>query len=103
MDLWEPFVQSVQAHVPQAERKIGFDSCMRGDPTLFIRGDEVEAAWTVVTPIPQAWAARRGSKVAGRSWRRADGACPPAHSGPSRLARVDAMGVASASAGPGSR
>ena len=25
MDMWEPYVQSVQAHVPQAERKIVFD------------------------------------------------------------------------------
>jgi glucose-6-phosphate 1-dehydrogenase len=29
---------------------------MRGDPTLFTRGDEVEAEWRIITPIEQAWA-----------------------------------------------
>ena len=28
---------------------------MRGDPTLFTRSDEVEAAWRIVDPILQAW------------------------------------------------
>lgn len=30
---------------------------MRGDPTLFIRRDMVEAQWRIVTPIVEAWAA----------------------------------------------
>jgi glucose-6-phosphate 1-dehydrogenase len=29
---------------------------MRGDATLFTRGDEIEAEWGIVTPIEQAWA-----------------------------------------------
>ena len=32
---------------------------MTGDQTLFIRGDEAEAAWTVIDPIEQAWAASK--------------------------------------------
>lgn len=28
---------------------------MRGDATLFTRGDEIEAEWGIVTPIEQAW------------------------------------------------
>jgi glucose-6-phosphate 1-dehydrogenase len=28
---------------------------MMGDPTLFTRGDEVEAEWRIITPIEQAW------------------------------------------------
>ena len=32
---------------------------MHGDATLFTRGDEVEQAWRVVTPILQAWEGRR--------------------------------------------
>ena len=28
---------------------------LRGDPTLFVRGDEAEAAWAVVEPVLQAW------------------------------------------------
>jgi glucose-6-phosphate 1-dehydrogenase len=31
--------------------------CMLGDSTLFIRRDEVETAWTLVTPVLEAWAA----------------------------------------------
>ncbi|WP_337286843.1 glucose-6-phosphate dehydrogenase [Candidatus Methylomirabilis sp.] len=30
--------------------------CMLGDSTLFIRRDEVESAWALVTPIVEAWA-----------------------------------------------
>ena len=29
---------------------------MRGDATLFIRGDEAEAQWRLITPIEEAWA-----------------------------------------------
>lgn len=29
---------------------------MRGDATLFTRGDEIEAEWKIITPIEQAWA-----------------------------------------------
>jgi glucose-6-phosphate 1-dehydrogenase len=32
--------------------------CMLGDSTLFIRRDEVEAAWALVTPMLEAWAAQ---------------------------------------------
>ncbi|MBI1999917.1 MAG: glucose-6-phosphate dehydrogenase [candidate division NC10 bacterium] len=31
--------------------------CMLGDATLFIRRDEVETAWALVTPVLEAWAA----------------------------------------------
>lgn len=31
--------------------------CMLGDSTLFIRRDEVESAWALVTPVLDAWAA----------------------------------------------
>lgn len=29
--------------------------CMLGDPTLFTRGDEVEASWRILTPLLNAW------------------------------------------------
>jgi glucose-6-phosphate 1-dehydrogenase len=42
-------------------RSTGYETllydCMIGDPMLFHRADMVEAAWTVVTPILEAWAA----------------------------------------------
>jgi glucose-6-phosphate 1-dehydrogenase len=31
--------------------------CMLGDPTLFTRGDEVEASWRILTPLLNAWEA----------------------------------------------
>jgi glucose-6-phosphate 1-dehydrogenase len=34
--------------------------CLLGDPTLFTRADEVEAAWRVVTPVLSAWEAQPG-------------------------------------------
>lgn len=41
---------------PTAYERLLLD-CMLGDATLFIRGDEVEAAWAAVTPVLEAWAA----------------------------------------------
>jgi glucose-6-phosphate 1-dehydrogenase len=39
---------------PEAYERLIYDA-MLGDQTLFIRGDEVEAAWAVVDPIEQGW------------------------------------------------
>jgi glucose-6-phosphate 1-dehydrogenase len=41
---------------PGAYERLLLDA-MIGDATLFARNDEVEAAWGLVTPILQAWAA----------------------------------------------
>ena len=40
---------------PEAYERLIFDA-MVGDQTLFIRGDEAEAAWAVIDPIEQHWA-----------------------------------------------
>jgi glucose-6-phosphate 1-dehydrogenase len=40
---------------PEAYERLIYDA-MVGDQTLFIRGDEAEAAWAVIDPIEQAWA-----------------------------------------------
>jgi glucose-6-phosphate 1-dehydrogenase len=40
---------------PEAYERLIFDA-MAGDQTLFIRGDETEAAWAVIDPIEQGWA-----------------------------------------------
>jgi glucose-6-phosphate 1-dehydrogenase len=42
--------------LPEAYERLIFDA-LRGDPTLFMRADELEAAWGFVTPILEAWAA----------------------------------------------
>ncbi len=41
------------------------NDCMLGDPTLFARGDSVEAAWSLITPIHEGWASNKKSKVHG--------------------------------------
>ncbi|MDP9174533.1 MAG: glucose-6-phosphate dehydrogenase [Planctomycetota bacterium] len=40
---------------PEAYERLLYDALL-GDQTLFIRGDEAEAAWQVIDPIEQAWA-----------------------------------------------
>jgi glucose-6-phosphate 1-dehydrogenase len=40
---------------PEAYERLIYDA-MAGDQTLFIRGDEAEAAWQVIDPIEKAWA-----------------------------------------------
>jgi len=39
---------------PEAYERLIFDA-MVGDQTLFIRGDEAEAAWAVIDPIEKGW------------------------------------------------
>jgi glucose-6-phosphate 1-dehydrogenase len=39
---------------PEAYERLLYDALI-GDQTLFIRGDEAEAAWAVIDPIEQAW------------------------------------------------
>src|ERR1700676_2743534 len=39
------------------------NDCLRGDATLFDRGDNVEAAWSLVDPILDVWGAARSAKV----------------------------------------
>ena len=44
-----------KAEPPEAYERLLYDSLL-GDQTLFIRGDEAEAAWQVIDPIEEAWA-----------------------------------------------
>ena len=37
--------------------------CMLGDATLYARGDSVDAAWALITPIHEGWASNKESKV----------------------------------------
>src|SRR6266850_2218923 len=39
------------------------NDCVRGDATLFDRGDSVEAAWALVDPILEVWSAARSATV----------------------------------------
>jgi glucose-6-phosphate 1-dehydrogenase len=42
------------AEPPEAYERLIYDA-MTGDPTLFIRADEAEAAWEIVDPVLRAW------------------------------------------------
>jgi len=39
---------------PEAYERLILDA-MRGDATLFTRGDEIEALWAIIDPILTAW------------------------------------------------
>jgi glucose-6-phosphate 1-dehydrogenase len=45
-----------QAALPEAYERLLLD-VLRGDSTLFMRNDELEAAWRLVTPVLEAWEA----------------------------------------------
>ncbi len=51
------FEQAFGLRYPDAYERLLMDT-VRGNPTLFMRRDEVEAAWSRVEPILEAWAAR---------------------------------------------
>jgi glucose-6-phosphate 1-dehydrogenase len=51
-------------NVPSTGYERLLHDCMMGDATLFQRADQVEAGWSVVTPIQKAWAAQALSQLA---------------------------------------
>ena len=51
------FEKAFNIRFPDAYERLLMDT-VRGDPTLFMRHDEVEAAWIWVEPILEAWASR---------------------------------------------
>ena len=67
------FEKAFGTRYPDAYERLLMD-CVRGNPTLFMRRDEVEAAWSWVEPIIDAWAGmrrrRRGCIRRGRGGRR---------------------------------
>jgi glucose-6-phosphate 1-dehydrogenase len=48
------YSHSFHAELPEAYERLLLDA-LRGDATLFMRSDELEAAWEFVTPILDAW------------------------------------------------
>jgi glucose-6-phosphate 1-dehydrogenase len=48
------YASSFLIEAPEAYERLLLD-CMIGDPTLFTRSDEVEAAWKIVDPIEAGW------------------------------------------------
>ncbi len=54
------FAQAFERGFPDAYERLLMD-VVRGNPTLFMRRDEVEAAWHWIDPIRDAWSRRDGS------------------------------------------
>ncbi len=54
--------QAFGGHLADAYTRLLLD-CMLGDATLYARGDSVEAAWSLITPIHEAWTAESHSSV----------------------------------------
>ncbi len=54
VDMQFTYKTAFHAAPPDAYENLLLD-VMRGDPTLFMRVDQVEAAWAIVTPMLQAW------------------------------------------------
>jgi glucose-6-phosphate 1-dehydrogenase len=54
---------SFQAELPEAYERLLLDA-LRGDATLFMRSDELEAAWEFVTPILEAWKSSAAPPIA---------------------------------------
>lgn len=52
------------SYLPSAYERLLLD-CMLGDPTLYSRGDAVEAAWRFIDPILQSWKEHPDSTVHG--------------------------------------
>jgi glucose-6-phosphate 1-dehydrogenase len=50
--------------VPEAYETLLLDA-MLGDPTLFARHDFVEASWSLITPVHEAWAAEHADTIPG--------------------------------------
>jgi glucose-6-phosphate 1-dehydrogenase len=48
------YATSFLVETPEAYERLLLD-CMIGDPTLFTRADEVEAAWKLIDPVEAAW------------------------------------------------
>jgi len=48
------YMTSFLIDAPEAYERLLLD-CMIGDPTLFTRADEVEAAWHLIDPIEESW------------------------------------------------
>jgi glucose-6-phosphate 1-dehydrogenase len=44
----------IEGDLPDAYERLLLD-CMLGDQTLFIRHDDMEVAWSLITPVLEAW------------------------------------------------
>ncbi len=57
VDMVFSYAEAYDGHEPEAYETLLLD-VMEGNPTLFMRNDQVEAAWEIITPILEAWSTR---------------------------------------------
>ncbi len=62
-DLDFNFHDAFSGELPEAYERLLLD-VMQGDPSLFARSDEVEAAWRIIDPIVTAWQSPRAPPLA---------------------------------------
>lgn len=58
VDMTFNYEEAYEGHSPEAYETLLLD-VMEGDATLFMRADQVEAAWTIIEPILHAWKTRQ--------------------------------------------
>jgi len=57
VDMVFSYAEAYDGHEPEAYETLLLDA-MEGNATLFMRNDQVEAAWEIITPILEAWTSR---------------------------------------------
>ncbi|MCP4401625.1 MAG: glucose-6-phosphate dehydrogenase [bacterium] len=65
--------------LPEAYERLLLD-CMLGDQTLFVRHDDMKVAWSLITPVLNAWADDKHGKRSGMLYTYPSGAWGPAES-----------------------
>ncbi len=55
VDMQFSYLQAFKAQPPEAYENLLLD-VMLGDPALFMRADQIEAAWAIITPVLDVWA-----------------------------------------------
>ena len=55
VDMTFSYKDSYEEEEPEAYETLLYD-IIEGDATLFMRADQVEAAWEAITPIMEVWA-----------------------------------------------
>ncbi len=58
VDMVFSYAEAYHEEEPEAYETL-LEDVMEGNPTLFMRADQVESAWQVITPIMEAWSQRK--------------------------------------------
>lgn len=70
------YADIIEGEPPDAYERLLLD-CMLNDQTLFIRSDNIEVAWSLLTPVLQAWEKKADREKAGHLYNYPAGASGP--------------------------